>query len=175
MRRGWAGREDQEGVVGALMPPRIPGIRPVPALLRGKVRALYKSHGENGAVGVLGVGRPVVHRVMQGFSISKETEMKIWLALQEHDRLGRVVEESSKERRQVVVTRETSPRAELTRLEATRLFKEKVWDRPREIDPDDDHSWETLAYGFFLALGFEVSDAKSLAYLVTDSDFYESK
>ena len=156
------------------MPPRVAGIRPVPALLRGKVRALYKVLGETSLFAVLGIGRPVLHRLLQGFPIAKETETRIWLALQEYEYRERERERvSTQHRTEVVVTMETSPKAGVSRLEATKLFKEKIWDQASTIDPDDDHKWESLAFGFFIALGFEPPDAKSLAYLVVDSDFYE--
>jgi hypothetical protein len=139
------------------------------------VRALYKLLGESTLISVLHIGRPVLHRLLQGFAVSKETETRVWMALSEYEYRERARAESAPPppKRAVVVTMETSPKASLSRLEATRLFKEKIWDRASTIDPDDDHKWESMALGFFIALGFEPTDAKSLAYLVIDSDFYE--
>jgi len=135
---------------------------------------LHTRLGESGSAAVLGIAKPVLHRILQGFAISRDTEDRVWMALQEQERRARALEDRKVVTSRAVVTKETSPGAAMTRLEATRLFRERVWDRPRDVDPGDDVEWETLAYGFFLGLGFEPTDAKSLAFLVIDSDFYET-
>lgn len=49
------------------------------------------------------------------------------------------------------------------RAQDIQLWKERVYDVARKIDPDDQHEWETLAYGFFLARGYTPKEALELA------------
>lgn len=49
---------------------------------------------------------------------------------------------------------ETDAQNEWTRL---------VYDKAKEVDPNDDHDWFDLAYGFFMGLGFDPSKAFQLA------------
>jgi hypothetical protein len=51
----------------------------------------------------------------------------------------------------------------MTREEAVKQWHEKVVDRPDAVDPDGERDWWDLAYGFFLALGFDVETAQDMA------------
>lgn len=51
----------------------------------------------------------------------------------------------------------------MSHLEAFKLFKTKIVDRAEEVDGDNEHEWETLAYGFFLALDFNPEEAFDMA------------
>ena len=38
-------------------------------------------------------------------------------------------------------------------------WKHDVWDKQKDVDPDNELYWESLAYGYFLGLGLSVDDA----------------
>lgn len=59
-----------------------------------------------------------------------------------------------------------------SRLEATERFKEEIWDNRKVIDPTDVLDIESIAVGYFMAKGFSAEDARNLAVLVADKDFY---
>lgn len=49
------------------------------------------------------------------------------------------------------------------RAQALQLWKERVYDVAQKVDPEDEHEWDTLAYGFFLGLGFLPEAALEMA------------
>lgn len=49
-----------------------------------------------------------------------------------------------------------------TEASALFLWKEHVYDKATSIDPDAEHEWGTLAYGYFLGLGFHHAIAEKL-------------
>jgi hypothetical protein len=51
----------------------------------------------------------------------------------------------------------------MTESEMLAKFKQEVFDRAKLIDPQDEEDWFSMAVGFFLALGVEVSRAFELA------------
>lgn len=57
------------------------------------------------------------------------------------------------------------PRPDVDELELSALEKWEnlVYKRAKLVDPDDQHDWTSLAYGFFLALKFEPAKAYELA------------
>jgi len=44
----------------------------------------------------------------------------------------------------------------LTQIEQ---WKQDVWDKQKEIDPDNELYWNSLALGYFLGLGLSIDDA----------------
>ncbi len=38
-------------------------------------------------------------------------------------------------------------------------WKQDVWDKRTEVDPDDKLYWGSLAFGYFLGLGLSIADA----------------
>lgn len=39
-------------------------------------------------------------------------------------------------------------------------WKEDVWDKQEEVDPDNEYLWTSLALGYFLGLGMSIEDAE---------------
>ncbi len=52
---------------------------------------------------------------------------------------------------------------ELTRAALTKMFKAEVHDRAAEIDPNNEHHWLTLTYGWALAKGLSPEQARKFA------------
>ncbi len=66
----------------------------------------------------------------------------------------------------------------MTRKQAIALWEGLVWNRTDDVDcngepvedgahcvdPRNEHEWGTLAYGFFLALGFSLADAYEMSF-----------
>lgn len=46
------------------------------------------------------------------------------------------------------------------------LYKAEIWDRQKEIDPSDEHDWESIALGWALAKGMTPDDALRFASYV---------
>jgi hypothetical protein len=46
---------------------------------------------------------------------------------------------------------------------ALEKWEKLVYDRASTVDEQDERDWYDMAYGFFLALGFDVEDAHALA------------
>ena len=46
--------------------------------------------------------------------------------------------------------------------EAKAKWETEVFDNVSEVDPEDEHYWKSLAYGFFLGCGFHPDDAHEL-------------
>lgn len=44
-----------------------------------------------------------------------------------------------------------------------RQWKSHIYGKADDIDPDKEHSWESLSYGYFLALTHDPKRARSLA------------
>ena len=44
----------------------------------------------------------------------------------------------------------------LTQIER---WKKDVWDKQKEVDPDNELYWESLAFGYFIGLGLSIDDA----------------
>lgn len=49
---------------------------------------------------------------------------------------------------------------------AIQAWKEKVYDKQKEVDPDNEHHWYSLALGFALGLGYEPKQACELANII---------
>ena len=47
---------------------------------------------------------------------------------------------------------------------AIKLWSELVYDRTPEVDPNEEHDWESIALGFFLALGFTAQESLNIYY-----------
>ena len=57
----------------------------------------------------------------------------------------------------------TANLANVLKAQAMQLWKERVYDKARAVDPKDEHEWTTLAYGFFIAMGFSNEEALAMA------------
>lgn len=53
----------------------------------------------------------------------------------------------------------------LTDEDLLRAFKEEIWDKASEIDPDGRMDWEDLALGFFLGIGVSLEQASNYELL----------
>jgi hypothetical protein len=51
-----------------------------------------------------------------------------------------------------------------TSAEAQKRWDKEIFEKAKEIDPDDERDWFDMAYGFFLALGFESETASDMAW-----------
>lgn len=52
-------------------------------------------------------------------------------------------------------------------------WRKQVDSRPEQIDPNDVRDWYDMAYGFFLALGFDPETADELAIDATFEDTWK--
>lgn len=52
------------------------------------------------------------------------------------------------------------------------LWKEKVYDKASEIDPDSERDWEDIALGFFLANGFSSDEAYEIYRKCVEQDCF---
>lgn len=53
-------------------------------------------------------------------------------------------------------------------------YKTEIWDRQREIDPDDACDWSSMAYGWAIAKGQDPEAAWNFAYYVTSNVLWET-
>lgn len=44
-------------------------------------------------------------------------------------------------------------------------FKAEVYDKASDIDPEDEHDWTSLAFGFGLGAGLSARDAEEFAFI----------
>jgi hypothetical protein len=51
----------------------------------------------------------------------------------------------------------------MTSEQALKQFHEKIFNNAEEIDPDHDRDWFDLAFGYFLALEFDIDTALEMA------------
>lgn len=58
----------------------------------------------------------------------------------------------------------------MDREEAIQKWKKNVFDQGDEVDPGNDYTWTGVAIGFFIGLGFSISEAKDLESELCDRD-----
>lgn len=56
----------------------------------------------------------------------------------------------------------------LTKDQAIALWKEKVWDKEQEIDPNQEEDWGSMAVGFALALGFTPEESYKFMFKLSE-------
>jgi hypothetical protein len=56
----------------------------------------------------------------------------------------------------------------LTQAEARRIWKQRVLEKSKIVDPDDEHDWDTLCFGFLLGLGYwSVAECRTMVLAFT--------
>lgn len=155
---------------------RTPGFRPMPGVLRGRVLAMVERLGTNGASRTLGLSEGVLFRIQSKQGISPDIVTRVAVAVDAYERLekrlaasGRVDNPAFKTVVPAAPKAPTGP----TRTELADKFKAMVLDRIDEFDRMGSLDRESLACGFFLALGLEPDTVRSFGYLVTTPKFFE--
>lgn len=145
-------------------------------MLRGRVLAMIERLGTNGASRTLGLSEGVLFRIQSKQGISPEIVARVVVAVDAYERLeqrlaasGRVDNPAFKPVVPAIPKAPTGP----TRTELAAKFKAMVLDRSDEFDRLGSLDRESLACGFFLALGLEPDTVRSFGYLVTTPKFFE--
>lgn len=162
---------------------RLPGFRPVPGVSRVQLKGVVERLGMSGACNHLGIGESVLFRALNRQPVAADVTRRIQTSLAQYEELEKRLQSSSgrierpvfsktKAAAKVATPAVASALSETTRTELVFIFK-ALLDRRAEFDPTGGLDVESLACGFFLALGVDDKAARSLSYLVSSPEFFK--